>query len=378
MSSPDCHALSELIGQIYDAALRPELWPNVLGEIKRFAGGVAAGIYSKDSVHRAAEIAYEVGLDPAFGKSYVDTYVRLDPTTAAQVMFDVGKVISTTDVMQYDEFVETRFYKEWARPQKLVDFATVLIEKSSTRFSAFGVFRNEREGLVDDDMRQRLQLIAPHVQRAVLVGRAMDLKTFEAKIFADLVESLSVAICLVGEAGQIVHANRAARGMIEADGVVGSVGGRLIVRDGGANTALTDAISSASRGDGAVGTRGIALPITTKAGEHHIAHVLPLTSGRRSETGALLAAVAAVFVCKAEPSAPSAPELVAKIYKLTPTELRVLLGIVEIGGVPKVADALGIAETTVKTHLERLFDKIGVSRQADLVKVVASVSNPIL
>ena len=38
---------------------------------------------------------------------------------------------------------------------------------------------------------------------------------------------------------------------------------------------------------------------------------------------------------------------------LTPMELRVLLAIVEVGGAPEVAEALGIAESTIKTHLGR-------------------------
>jgi DNA-binding NarL/FixJ family response regulator len=73
---------------------------------------------------------------------------------------------------------------------------------------------------------------------------------------------------------------------------------------------------------------------------------------------------------------PSAPDAIAKAYKLTPSELRVLLAVVEVGGVPEVAEALGVAETTVKTHLGRLYQKVGARRQADLVKVVAGFSNP--
>ena len=72
------------------------------------------------------------------------------------------------------------------------------------------------------------------------------------------------------------------------------------------------------------------------------------------------------------------PEAIARLYKLTPSELRVLLAIVEVGGVPEVAEALGIGETTVKTHLHHLFGKTGASRQADLVKLVAGFSNPLV
>ena len=43
------------------------------------------------------------------------------------------------------------------------------------------------------------------------------------------------------------------------------------------------------------------------------------------------------------------PEIIAKTYQLTPSELRVLLAVVRVGGVPEVAEALGIGEATVRT-----------------------------
>jgi DNA-binding CsgD family transcriptional regulator len=51
--------------------------------------------------------------------------------------------------------------------------------------------------------------------------------------------------------------------------------------------------------------------------------------------------------------------------------------IVQLGGVPEVAPVLGISETTVKTHLQHVFDKTGTRRQADLVKLVAGYMNPL-
>jgi DNA-binding CsgD family transcriptional regulator len=75
---------------------------------------------------------------------------------------------------------------------------------------------------------------------------------------------------------------------------------------------------------------------------------------------------------------PSPQEVIAKLYKLTPTELRVLFAIVQVGGVPEVAEAMGISSSTVKTHLRRLFAKTGTDRQADLVKLVAAYANPLI
>jgi len=105
--------------------------------------------------------------------------------------------------------------------------------------------------------------------------------------------------------------------------------------------------------------------------------VLPLTSGARRVACMAYNAVAALFIRKAALDAFAPPEVIGEMYKLTPTELRVLLAIVNIGGVPEVAAALGVAVTTIKTHLSRLFEKTGVARQADLVKLVAGFSTPL-
>jgi DNA-binding CsgD family transcriptional regulator len=85
-----------------------------------------------------------------------------------------------------------------------------------------------------------------------------------------------------------------------------------------------------------------------------------------------------VFVQKAALEARSPLEEIARIYKLTPSELRVLVAVVEVGGVRETAEALGIGEPTVKTHLNRLFTKTGTSRQADLVKLMARFSSPLV
>jgi DNA-binding CsgD family transcriptional regulator len=105
---------------------------------------------------------------------------------------------------------------------------------------------------------------------------------------------------------------------------------------------------------------------------------LSLTAGARRQVGADDKAVAAVFVQKASLDLPSPQQAIAKLYKLTPTELRVLSGIVQVGGVPQVAEVMGISVSTVKTHLRRLFAKTGTDRQADLVKLVAGYANPLV
>jgi DNA-binding CsgD family transcriptional regulator len=110
---------------------------------------------------------------------------------------------------------------------------------------------------------------------------------------------------------------------------------------------------------------------------HSLAHLMPLAPGNR-RSGATYPALAAIFVHKAAIEAHCRPEVIAQLYGLTRAELRVLLAIVDVGGVAETAESLGVSEATVKTHLHRLFGKTGTGRQADLVKLVAGFSNPLV
>jgi DNA-binding CsgD family transcriptional regulator len=178
--------------------------------------------------------------------------------------------------------------------------------------------------------------------------------------------------------GVFLRANVSGQALLADRSLLQAVSGKLAMHDQGAEKALHDIFLAASKGDVAVGVKGIAVPLIARDGTQYVAHVMPLTSGARRRAGATYAAVAAIFVQKAALTTPSPPEVIAKAYKLTPMELRVLLAIVEVGGVPEVAEVLGVAESTVKTHLLRLYAKTGARRQADLVKLVAGFSNPLV
>ena len=371
--------LSELIGEIYDAALDPSLWSDVLGKCGRFVGGPVAAIFAKSPTALSGTVYYHsAGRDPSYRQLYFDKYIKFDPTTTAQYFSDVEQPMAVADIMPYQEFLETRFYKEWCRPQGMVDAVTAVLDKSVTSAALFVVFRYQSEGVVDDEMRRRMRLVVPHIRRAVLIGRLVDLRATDAASLADTLDGLSAAMCAVNADGRIVHANAACHVLLDAGDFLSVVGGRIVASDPKVDQAFRELFAAAGSGDAAVGIQGIALPLMAPDGSRYVAHVLPLTSGARRLAGIAYSATAALFICKVATEAPAAPEVIARAYDLTPTELRVLLAIVEVGGVPESALALGIAESTVKTHLRNLFVKTGARRQADLVKIVAGFASPLI
>jgi DNA-binding CsgD family transcriptional regulator len=368
--------LSTLIGRIYDAALDSTLWTEVLTGIGDFVDGHAVGLLSKNSVSKEGNAFYQVGVAPQHMQRYVETYAHFDPQSTLP-LFEVEQIVSTVDLVPYGEFQEGRFYREWAEPQGFVDAANAVLEKSVASCAYLSVIRNQTQGMVDDAMRRRMAMIVPHVRRAVLISKVIDLKQAEAATFADVTDGLGAAMFLVDASARIVHANAAGDALLQERDFLRAVGGRLVAVEASTDQSLREIFAAAASGDNALGRKGIAVPLVALDGERYVGHLLPLTAGKRRDAGVKYEAVAALFVQKAALEMPSVPEVIAKTYKLTPTELRVLLAIVTVGGVPEVAATLGIGETTVKTHLGRLFDKTGSGRQADLVKLVAGFTGPL-
>jgi DNA-binding CsgD family transcriptional regulator/PAS domain-containing protein len=374
----DTQILSDLIGTIYDTTLDRALWPDVLRRSAEFVGGAASWLYSKNVVRQAGKRAlyWNPSFDVISVPGYFAEYLAIDPTRIGRVLFDVGQVYSIEDCMPYAEFLETRLYKEYARPMGLVDQLAATLDKSATDLSLFAVFRSEEQGLVDAEMRRRMRLIVPHVRRAVLIANVMDLNATEATAFAATLDGLAAGVFLVDEGARIIFANRSGRIMLDEGKIVCQKNRALMALDQRTGAMLPDAVALAGGGDAAVGANAIAVQLSPPP-EPWLAHILPLTSGARRCAGMEYSAVAAVFVHQASLEAPSAIETMAKLYRLTSSELRVLAAMIEVGGVAAVAEVVGLGESTVKTHLQHLFAKTGTNRQTDLVKLAATHASPL-
>jgi DNA-binding CsgD family transcriptional regulator/PAS domain-containing protein len=320
----DDDRLSTLISRIYEAALEPALWSEVLRGIGDFVGDDAGARPWHESIDGSIECQ-----DGA-------RVIRLRPNP----------------------------------PQGGVEAAYALLQRSdAARACLDAITRRSGQAADDDPVQRRMAAVIAHVRRAIAISNAVERRRAEAAAFADALDGLGSGVFMVDAEGRLVHANAAARTMLAADDFLRTVGGRLVARDPRAHQTLRDIYAD----DGAAPKR-MSLILTTRDGERRVAHALRLNPGRRA--GDASAATVALFVRKAVLPAPATPDIIAKACNLTPAELRVLLAIVEVGGVPEVANALGIAETTVKTHLGRLFEKTGASRQADLVKLVAGFASP--
>ncbi|MGX4772520.1 helix-turn-helix transcriptional regulator [Bradyrhizobium guangdongense] len=365
---------SELIESIYDAGLNPELWVDVVVMLNGFFGSRACGLISKDKVSKSGATHYYCGVDPHFIQLYADEYARHDPLARLP---RYGEVRNIPDLVNFDEYRRGRFYQEWLRPQGCADVANVVLEQANSSCPMLMTVIPGRQ-MLDAKMRARMRLVAPHASRALMINRTIEQKRQKSMALADVVDRLNAGVILLDSACNIVHSNPAADAILDAEDVLRSVHGRLLARSSEANAALRDVFRGETEVAAAAATdRKIRL--TSRDGSHYIAHVIALPSLlREGNAGRTCGAIGALFVWKAKLDVRACAGSIDRTFELTPAELRVLQSIVEVGGVPETADALGIAETTVKTHLHRVFAKTGTSRQADLVKLAAGFSNPLV
>jgi DNA-binding CsgD family transcriptional regulator/PAS domain-containing protein len=374
----EAEELSALIGEIYDAALDPTLWPAAFDKVCAYTKSSQVSVAAQNTIHKTAEFYFASGLDQKYEQLYRQKYCKINPVFPTMIFFEVEQAHWIPDVLPRDEFCRTRFFREWVGPQGFMDGLFANVDKSATTCTLITLMRRVSDGLVDDELRRRFGLVIPHIRRALLIGKVIDHHKVEAAMLADTLDGLASALFLVDGNGRIIHANASAHNMLSEGNVLRAPNGVLRTFDLRTDQALLDIFTAASGGDAPIGVKGIAVPLEARNGEAHIAHVLPLTAGARRRAGTTYRAVAAIFVRKAALDARSPFEVIAQRFGLTDTELRVLFSIIEVGAPAEVAEVLGVREGTIRTHLHRLFEKTQTNRQADLVRLVASYTNPLV
>jgi DNA-binding CsgD family transcriptional regulator len=366
--------LSAALGEIYEAALDPSLWPSAMQLVCGFVGGYSANMFIHDSATKSGNFISTWGLDPDYWQTYVDKYVKINPAFPTMLLLDAGRVLSNNDVVPEARLHATRFYKEWLEPQGFVDCVGAILEKSWTSAAVFVIFRNKDQGMVDETVRRKMALLVPHIRRAVVIGKTIDLQSVTNANFANTLDALSTAVYLLSDSRHIIHANQSGISLRARADIFRATGDVLKACDPKIDGQLQEIFSAASIDEYFIDAKGTAVGLNGKDAERYIAHVLPLASKGRGR--GFHAAAFAVFVHQAALQRPTLVEAVANRFRLTPAELRVLFAIIEVGGVPEIAPILGVSETTVKTHLKHLFAKTGTNRQADLVRLVAEFADP--
>lgn len=382
----DAERLTDVIGQIYDSAVDPSLWPAALEGCCGLIGGNLGSVALFDLRQQTTRWATQWGGDPYWMKLYEQKYAAMMPFWPNLHREEVGSIKNTRGMVEAlggdeEEIRKRPFFTEWAAPAGYHDVAACIISRNESQSGVFQLHTPPTRDVIGPRDIAIVNLLFPHVRRAVMIGDLLDMRSIASAAFEATLDTLAVAAILVDSRGLVLHANIAARTMFDAGGPVLSIRGELNTHQPSATAALKAAIARAAANESELGHGGIGVPIrgreTDSADTYSIAHVLPLKSGTL-RPGLSLGAAAAVFVTPvlADPQPPF--EALAALYDLTPMEARVMIEIASGKNRAATAVTLGIADSTVKTHLARVFEKTHTAEQSELARLVANLTPPLI
>jgi DNA-binding CsgD family transcriptional regulator len=251
---------------------------------------------------------------------------------------------------------------------------TYFLLHTPSRLAGFAVGRHEQQGIITEREIELGALLLPHVRRAVMISNMLDVCTIEHARVTEALDALRCGVALTNARGIILHANRSAKEMLHDGRLIHSTGGMLRAKDQTAAGELQTAIEYAALDEVAIGKRGLAIRLSDTDSPPVFARVLPMNGGEL-RTRLEPTAVAAVFIGVASDEQ-DAVDMMATTYELTTTEARVLASLLTGSTLAETAAALGIAPTTARTHLDKIFSKTGVTRQADLMRLGARFAAP--
>jgi DNA-binding CsgD family transcriptional regulator len=370
---------SHLTGLIYDCAIEPARWEEALHAIRTELDFFNAMI----GLNQLPSLALRISANASEDSNLLDLLPRY-AAKSAEAWGGRGRI----DRMPLDEPVPAShateratwrgnpWYDEWMAPQGFIDAVVVPIARDPTMIGVFALTRHASKGEIGELELAALRLLAPHVRRAVTISNLLDNKTLEAATFASTLDVLAAGVVLVDEETRPIYANAAAQTMLDSADAIRLDHDRLQLSSAVATAALADAVTRAASDEQCLGQRGIGIPARRKDGNPAVVHVLPLKRGEL-RPGIERRAAAAIFVAPAAILPRMPADALALIYDLTPAETRVLELMVAGKSPAEIAETVGILPNTVKTHLQHVFNKTGAHRQADLVRLVASLSLPV-
>jgi DNA-binding CsgD family transcriptional regulator/PAS domain-containing protein len=377
----DAELLSRLIGLVYDCAIDPGLWGNTIAIIREELAFANASLSLQELPSGKVLLNLTSGIPDEWAQriSLYDLDVLEQwggPANALALPLDEPAVLSQVnhEVLDLANY-SNRYYTEWAKPQGLIDTLAIGLTRDASSIGTLAFGRHESVGPIGPREVRFARLLVPHLQRAAAISRLLELQSVKTAQFEIVLDALATPIFLVTADLGIVHANVRGRAMLTRGDVFALRGTTLRARARGVENAIAAAVRQSTASEANLGRKGFNIPLHSTDGDHGALHVLPLKHGdRRARIGS--AAVAAIFVAPIAFNG-AAQDVVAGLFGLTPAEARVFHHVAAGHTTLATASLLSIEHSTVRTHLLRVFNKTGVRRQAELVKLAASLTVPV-
>jgi DNA-binding CsgD family transcriptional regulator len=359
---------SRLIAGVYAAAVTPQHWEAAIDGIRRTMGGRHGALATGGEPMRSIVAAT---LPSEAGKRYVEYYHRLDYVLAAVERGPVGAVRTGSEVMDHQKHRE--FYADWLRAYETDDALLVRLTAGPRPTCFLVATLGGMESFYTPERVKLMSGLVPHLQQSLRTQDKLAALADSAVELAGALEVVRRGVIIVAGEHLVINLNSAAERILRAEDGLCMRSGRIAATSTHAEQELHCAIHKALAGEPSTVRTGQSLTCFRPSGKRpYVIHVLP--SHRRNADEPLRQPMVLVLIIDPEDEPEPAAALLRRLYRLTEAEAEVALHVMHGADLKQISEELSISLTTVRTHLQHVYDKTDTHRQAELVRLLLVLS----
>ena len=366
-----------LVAALHEAALDEAVWPEAAGLIDEVVGtggnalAVGRGSSQLDSEILLVRLCFGGERDEAWERRYMRDYWLRDESIPRLAALPAGKLVHTMDLYTGRERRFSRAYNEALAETGMRNGLNVRLEgpAGASIYLKLGDSTTER-GRWSPGQIETIERLLPHLRRFVDGRQVLARAGALGRSLSEVLDNSRFGVIQLDRHGRIVAANdRARRLLLQRDGLVDS-GGFLRARRAD-DRSFQRVLARALPPFGRRGTAGSMTIGRARASTRLLVHAMPVAE-RRPGLGTM-AVAALVLVVDPERKARLDPALVGASLGLTPAESGVAVMLAAGHTVAAIAAVTRRSQGTVRWHIKRIFQKLGISQRAELVRLVLSL-----
>jgi DNA-binding CsgD family transcriptional regulator len=360
MDRRDTH-FDHLVDAIYDAGACPERWPSVLTTIGA-AAGAEGGVMFGVSKSRGFVFEYNGALDPHSVTVFKARHAN-NAWVQSMAQQPQNQLVVSDSLIKHRQLMKSEFYDEVLRPQRLAHGALATLTAGGDIDIQFSVEKSVHRGPFNARELNLLRRIVPHVRRALGVSVRLMPGVSMANCPESIIDRLGCAAVTLNCRGEIVEANGIAQ-RFAGSGLLPLSRSGLMLSDPCEQRRFLVALKAVC---GGASLRTLVLTHGTGRFEVVCLTFDPHRTYWSSQAPCQTAAVLVLFNRLSACSPAFADSRGPFACGLTAAERRVAK--VAASGISnaQVASVLGVSLNTVKTHLRRVYSKLDVKKQSELV-----------
>lgn len=352
--------LDHLIDRIYEAGLIPSLWPDVLDEIANAIGGNGGLLFAVRDGYVSG--VNSVNHDQTMPRFLQEGWSERDPLLPRAAALNYAGFLNDGDLLSEEEIATNDVYCNFYRRHGIGYRAGTIILIPSGDSIAIVMPRHQDNGPVPRDVVAFLDGLRPHLARASLTANRLGFERARAQ--ADALQAIGLPGAILRERGKLLAAN----GLFEAlmPSLFQDRAERLTLADGTADGLFLAALGT-SFGGNSPSVKSLAIA----AAMDRVPMVLHVVPVRGSARDIFTQATFMLIVTPVDRGAVPSAEVLQGLFDLTPAEAQVARGVAQAGSIDALAAKIGVTRETVRTQLKAVLSKTGLSRQQELVSLLA-------